>query len=81
MDWNDPIASQLGADKAIAKYLKAAGVRPGMGLLDIYSAINAGGVGRYDASDAHAGGAPGTVSDKVTKQMRDHMAKARRMFT
>jgi hypothetical protein len=47
-----------------------------MGLLDIYSAINAGGVGRYNASDANNGGAPGTVRDKVDQQMEGHRRNA-----
>jgi len=75
VDWNDPVGSQLGADGAVAKYLRDTGVQPGMGLKDIYSAINAGGVGRYGASDAGNGGAPGTVADKVAG-MGDHRAKA-----
>lgn len=66
--------------KAVIAYLKDAGVKPGMGILDVYSAINAGGVGRYDASDEKAGGAPGTVRDKVNTQMRDHRKKAEGMF-
>lgn len=61
---------------AVARYLKDRGVKPGMGLLDIYSTINAGRPGRYDASDAGNGGAPGNVRDKVTKQMGGHQAKA-----
>lgn len=76
VDWNDPLGSQLGPDGAVAKYLKDTGVQPGMGLLDIYSAINAGGVGRYDRSDANNGGAPGTVADKVNNQMAEHRQKA-----
>jgi hypothetical protein len=76
VDWNDPIGSQLGPDGAIAKYLRSTGVKPGMGMLDIYSAINAGGVGRYNASDANNGGAPGTVADKVNSQMAGHRQKA-----
>lgn len=80
VDWNDPVGSQLGADGAVAKYLRDTGVQPGMGLLDIYSAINAGGVGRYDRSDANNGGAPGTVADKVRDQMAGHRAKAMDMF-
>lgn len=76
VDWSDPVGSQLGANGAVAKYLRDTGVRPGMGLLDIYSAINAGGVGRYGASDANNGGAPGTVADKVRDQMAAHRAKA-----
>ena len=65
VDWSNPVGSQLGPDGAVAKYLREAGVKPGMGLLDIYSAINAGRVGRYGASDTAAGGAPGNVADKV----------------
>lgn len=57
-----PVSDQVAA---AGRYLQDAGVKPGMGLLDIYSAINAGGVGRYGASDANNGGAPGTVADKV----------------
>jgi len=76
VDWNNPVGSQLGANGAVAKYLTDAGVKPGMGLMDIYSAINAGKVGRYGASDASAGGAPGTVADKVNNQMAAHRAKA-----
>lgn len=60
----------------VVSYLRDTGVKPGMGLLDIYSAVNAGGVGRYNASDAAAGGAPGTVADKVANQMDAHRAKA-----
>lgn len=80
VDWNNPVGSQLGANGAVASYLRKAGVQPGMGLLDIYSAINAGGVGRYNASDANNGGAPGTVADKVNQQMAGHRAKALAMF-
>lgn len=57
------------------KYLEDAGVKPGMGLPEIYSAINAGAVGRMGASDANNGGAPGTVADKVAG-MGDHREKA-----
>ena len=76
VDWNDPIGSQLGENGAVAKYLRGAGVKPGMGMMDIYSAINAGSVGRYGASDANNGGAPGTVADKVNGQMAGHREKA-----
>lgn len=55
------IPSQMNG---IVSYMRDAGVKPGMGLLDIYSAINAGHVGRPNASDAAYGG-HGTVADKV----------------
>jgi hypothetical protein len=76
VDWNNPIRSQLGSDGAIVRYLRDSGVEPGMGLLDVYSAINAGQVGKYGASDASSGGAPGTVADKVNTQMAGHREKA-----
>lgn len=81
VDWDNPVGSQLGENGAIVKYLKQAGVQPGMGLMDIYSAVNAGRVGRYNASDANNGGAPGTVADKVNNQMSGHKANAAAMFS
>ena len=80
VDWNDPLGSQLGPDGAVARYLRKNGVKPGMGLLDIYSTINAGAPGLYDRSDANNGGAPGTVADKVRDQMSGHRAKAEKLF-
>lgn len=65
---------------AVVAYLRDHGVRPGMSLMDVYSAINAGAPGRYNASDEAAGGAPGTVADKVNNQMSGHRAKAEAMF-
>ncbi len=66
------------AVRASADYLVDAGFSPGMGLLEMYSAINAGGIGEkyYGRSDAGAGGAPGTVRDKVQYQMGSHKQKA-----
>lgn len=55
-----------GLVKSAADYLVGNGYKPGMSLLDMYSTINAGGPGRYNASDANNGGAPGTVADKVS---------------
>lgn len=76
VDWSNPIASQLGPKGAVVDYMKSAGVTPGMGLMDVYSAVNAGAPGRYNATDAKNGGAPGTVADKVNNQMAGHRAKA-----
>lgn len=80
VDWSNPVGSQLGPNGAVAKYLKDAGVQPGMGLMDVYSAINAGHVGKYNASDANNGGAPGTVADKVNTQMAGHRTNAERLL-
>lgn len=80
VDWDDPIGSQLGAGGAVVKYLRRAGVKPGMGMLDVYSAINAGAPGRYNASDANNGGTAGTVMDKVNNQMSGHRRNAMRLL-
>ncbi len=69
----------MSAEKAVrasADYLVDHGFKPGMGLLDLYSTINAGGPGLYDRSDEAAGGAAGSVRDKVQNQMEGHKAKA-----
>lgn len=84
IQWGGPQAQKyLGGDfsiprqgEGIVAYMQDAGVKPGMGLLDVYSAVNAGRVGRYNASDANNGGAPGTVRDKVEDQMAGHRRKA-----
>lgn len=59
------LASQLGPNGAVANYFKDNGWKPGMSELDAYSIVNAGAPGLHNASDAKAGGAPGTVADKV----------------
>ncbi len=85
IQWGEPQRKQYGVTsktsvgdqvEAAGRYLVDRGVRPGMGLMDIYSAINAGGVGLTNRSDAAAGGAPGTVADKVNFQMAGHRRKA-----
>lgn len=82
VNWDDPIDSQLGPNGAVAKYLLDAGVKPGHGILDIYSAINAGYVGRYSLTDENNGGAPGTVRDKVNRMQRDgHLQNAERFWS
>lgn len=80
VDWNNALASQLGPDGAVVRYFRDNGYQPGMGLLDAYSIVNAGAPGRYNASDANNGGAPGTVRDKVTSQMAGHRAKAQALL-
>ncbi|WP_338893936.1 hypothetical protein [Sinorhizobium meliloti] len=85
IQWGEPQRAKYGvtADMpveqqvaAVGRYLRDAGVKPGMGLLDVYSAVNAGAPGLYDRSDYKQGGAPGTVADKVKYQMEQHKAKA-----
>ncbi|MBO0611701.1 hypothetical protein [Thiothrix fructosivorans] len=81
VNWNDPVNSQLGANGAVAKYFRASGWKPGMDLLNAYSIVNAGAPGKFNASDAGNGGAPGTVRDKVQNQMGDHMRKASKLLS
>lgn len=76
VNWDDPLGSQLGADGAIVRYYQDRGWKPGMGMLDAYSIVNAGAPGKYGASDTAAGGAPGTVRDKVEGQMGGHRENA-----
>lgn len=89
IQWGEPQREQYGVYKgmpnsdqlqSVGKYLTDAGVEPGMGLLDIYSAINVGKVKRYNASDANNGGAWGTVRDKVEHQMDGHRTKAQKLL-
>lgn len=81
VDFSSPeaaLATQLGADGGIVKYLLGSGFKPGMGFLDLYSTINAGSPGRYGASDENNGGAPGSVADKVeSANMQAHRQRAR----
>jgi hypothetical protein len=72
----DPEGSLDSQMSAVGRYLADRGVKPGMGLLDVYSTINAGAPGLYNRSDTKAGGAPGTVLDKVRDQMAGHKEKA-----
>jgi hypothetical protein len=65
---------------ASARYLVDRGFKPGMGILDLYSTINAGRPGLYHLKDEKNGGAPGTVRDKVNSQMAGHRARAEAMF-
>lgn len=51
---------------ATMKYLSARGFKPGMGLMDLYSTINAGSPGHYSASDGN-----GTVASHVARMNGD----------
>ena len=68
--------SQLGSGGAIVNYFRSNGLEEGMGILDMYSIVNAGAPGMYSAKDAKSGGASGTVYEKVTEQMGGHRKKA-----
>lgn len=77
----DPNGSLSDQMTAVGNYLADRGVKPGMNLLDVYSTINAGAPGLYNRSDTKAGGAPGTVKDKVTNQMAGHREKAMNLLS
>lgn len=49
---------------AVESFLRDRGVKPGMGMLDLYSTINAGSPGHYGAKDGAT-----TVAQKVNSQM------------
>jgi uncharacterized protein YcbK (DUF882 family) len=74
------INSQFGANGAIVKFAEAHGYKKGMGMDQLYSAINAGGINKFNASDTKAGGTRGTVRDKLNNQMADHKKKAERLL-
>lgn len=71
-----PGQSPMEQMHAVVQYLKDRGFKPGMSKYDLYSTINAGEPGHYNASDAANGGTPGSVVDKVNNQMGDHRKKA-----
>jgi hypothetical protein len=66
--------------ESVGRYLTDRGYKPGMSREQLYSTINAGRPDRLGARDAAAGGAPGTVLDKVRTQMAPHEAKARALL-
>ncbi|MBE7196595.1 MAG: hypothetical protein INR70_02160 [Parafilimonas terrae] len=68
---------QLGKAEA---FLASRGYKPGMGVMNAYSTINAGSPGRFNASDAGNGGMPGTVADKVNSQFAPHYAWANKFL-
>lgn len=68
---------QMGAVEA---YLRDRGLKPGMGIHDLYSTINAGRPGLSNRSDAANGGTWGTVADKVNYQMGPHRLKAQALL-
>jgi hypothetical protein len=73
------ISTQLGPGAGIYQYLKAVGIQPGMGLKQIYSAINTGGLNNFNMTDQRAGGMPGTVAEKVAS-MGDHRKNAQKFM-
>lgn len=62
------------------QFMSARGYKPGMGVMNAYSTINAGSPGRFNASDAGNGGMPGTVADKVNNQFAPHYAWANKFL-
>lgn len=60
---------------AVVRYLKSRGFKPGMGLMDLYSTINAGRPGLYERSDGY-----GTVRSHTAKMAATHTARAERFL-
>lgn len=58
--------------QAVGDYLEDRGFKRGMGMLDLYSTINAGTPGRYEASDGN-----GTVRSHVQQILGAHREKAK----
>jgi hypothetical protein len=92
IQFGEPQARQYGVDfsgkspvgnqvAAAIQFIKDHGWRPGMGRLEMYAAINAGDATKIHASDAKAGGAPGSVLDKVRGQMGAHEARAKNLLS
>lgn len=84
IQFGGPERAQFGAnDKqsfkeqlpAVVRYLKTRGFKPGMGLLDLYSTINAGAPGHYNASDGN-----GTVRSHVERMRVQEAARVRRFL-
>lgn len=82
--WGEPQRAKYGVYRgmpldaeveASVRYLQDAGIKPGMGLLDLYSAINAGHVGRPNASDR-----PGYTVARHVQEMGAHRALAAEML-
>ncbi len=71
------LAGQFGG---IERFFKDRGFKPGMSGLDLYSTVNAGSPGRYNASDTANGGTWGTVADKWNLQMGDHRKVAQELL-
>jgi hypothetical protein len=89
IQWGEPQREKYGVTQdssvseqmdAVTKYMKDRGVKPGMGLMDLYSTVNAGAPGLQNRSDAKAGGTWGTVADKVNFQMEGHKANADKLL-
>lgn len=83
IQWGEPQARQYGVSantpvvvqmQAVAKYLRDHGFRPGMGLLDLYSTVNAGRPGLYSASD-RPGATVASHTQNITSQFGDALAR------
>lgn len=61
---------------AVVRFLKTRGFKPGMGLEDLYSTINAGSPGHPNASDGH-----GTVRSHVAKMRVTEAERVRRFLS
>lgn len=88
IQWGEPQRAEYGITddstvleqmEAIGDYLSDRGFTDKMGIEQAYAAINAGGVSdaHLGMTDENNGGAPGTVSEKVSEQFGPHYENAR----
>lgn len=71
---NQTFAEQM---PSVVKFLKTRGFKPGMGLPDLYSTINAGSPGRYNLSDD---GGKTTVAGHVERMRKSEAARVNRFL-
>ena len=85
IQWGEPQRQKYGVSAdtpvreqvmATGRYWKDRGAKPGMGILPLYAAVNGGNVNKTEVSYEAAGGAPGTVREKVNNQMEGHRKNA-----
>lgn len=74
IQWGEPQRERYGVSEdtsvtdqvmAAGRYMKDHGVRPGMGLAQIYASVLAGDANRVNASDVHNGGAVSNLTESV----------------
>lgn len=90
IQWGEPQRERYGVTQdmsiggqvqAVGRYLADHGVRPGMGLPQLYAAVLAGDASRVNASDTHNGGVVASVLDSVSgSDFEGHIARAEAML-
>jgi hypothetical protein len=74
-----PVRDQV---KASLRYIKDRGYKFGSNnMVSMYATVNGGNAKAVNARDAAAGGAPGTVAEKVRNQFGPHIGRANNWFS